>query len=173
MVFAVRAFIANLFLLPLAPFYRYYFRKDISRNSEVCIGDCRFWGPESFTSTCRLAMEELRAEDAELFGALTSSGIITFWLQPPGVRRRIYSVVNRFYAIDSGYAAWEPRGITAFVVSIYFMERFTPTLFGIPVEIPSSEIAYRRAAIEWLSSRSYPEELIEPLQVTLSRLTTR
>jgi hypothetical protein len=172
-VFAGRAFLANLFLLPLSPLYRYYFRKDTGNNAELCIADCRFWGPKVFTSLCSAAMDQLRSADPDLFKALTSSGTITFWLQPQGIRQRIHSVVHRCYGVDPAYIAWETHGIVAFVISIYYMETFTPAFLGIPAATPSSEIASTRAAIDWLVSRDYPEELIEPLQLTLNCLMMR
>jgi hypothetical protein len=128
-VFAVRAFLANLLLLPLTPLYQFYFGRDTHRNYEMRVGNCRFWGSESFTSTCRSAMEELRSADEDLFAALTSSGPITFWLKSAGIRRRIYNKISRFYAVDPAYFAWGPRGIVTFVIAIHFDERYTRRLF--------------------------------------------
>jgi hypothetical protein len=110
-------------------------------------------------------MSELRSVDAELFAALTSSGPITFWLTPAKIRGRIYNKVARFHAVDPAYLAWGPRGILAFVISIHFDEQYTPRFLRVPVETPASQVACKQAAMEWLSDRGYPAELIEPFRV--------
>jgi hypothetical protein len=101
-----RAFIANLLFLPPRRLYRVFFDRDLWRNNQLQIGDCRFWGPEEFTAICQSAMDELRVADAKLFAKLTSGGTITFWLKSPSLKRRVYDKVARFYSIDPVYYAW-------------------------------------------------------------------
>ncbi len=93
---------------------------------------------------------------------LTSSGMITFWLKPPTLKRRVYDKAARFYNIDPVYHAWGAQGIIAFIVAIHFDEAHTPRFLGVPVETPSSRTAYRQAVVEWLTTRNYPAELVEP-----------
>jgi hypothetical protein len=38
-------------------------------------------------------------------------------------------------------------------------------LFYVPVETLFSQMAYKRAAVEWLSRRNYPAELVEPFRL--------
>ena len=113
---------------------------------------------------CRCAMDELRSADEKLFAELTSSGMITFWLKPPTLKRRIYHKVARFYSIEPVYHAWGAQGVIAFIVAIHFDEAHTPRFLGIPVETPSSRITYREEVVQWLTTRNYPAELIEPFR---------
>ena len=161
-VYVARAFLANLLLLAPRRLYQVFFDRDAGRNNQFQIGGCRFWGPEEFTATCQSAMDELRAADEKLFAELTSSGMITFWLKPPTLKRRVYDRVARFYSIDPVYSAWGAQGIIAFIVAIHFDEVHTPRFLGVPVETPSSRTAYRRAVVEWLTTRNYSAELVEP-----------
>jgi hypothetical protein len=161
-VYAARAFLANLLFLPPRRLYRIFFDRDIGRNNQVQIDDCRFWGPEEFTATCQSAMDELRAADEKLFAELTSSGMITFWLKSPSLSRCVYDKVARFYNIDPAYYVWGTQGIIAFIVSVHLDEAHTPRFLGVPVETPSSRTAYRQAVLEWLTAREYPVELVEP-----------
>jgi hypothetical protein len=162
--YVARAFIANLLFLPPRRLYRVFFDRDLWRNNQLQIGDCRFWGPEEFTAICQSAMDELRVADAKLFAKLTSGGTITFWLKPPSLKRRVYDKVARFYSIDPVYYAWGAHGIIAFIIAIHFDEAYTPRFLGVPVETPSSRSADTRAVVEWLTTRNYSAELVEPFQ---------
>ena len=161
-VYLARAFLANLLCLPPRRLYRAFFDRDVGRNNQLQIGDCRFWGPEEFTAICQSAMDELQIADEKLFARVTTSGMITFWLKPPTLKRRVYDKVARFYNIDLVYYAWGAQGIIAFIVAIHFDEAHTPRFLGVPVETPSSRTAYRQAVVEWLTTRNYPAELVEP-----------
>ncbi len=167
-VYILRAFLANLIALPPSRLYRTFFDRDTDRNHELQVGDCRFWGSEEFTSSCRSAMAELKSADKQMFARLTSSGSLTFWLKPAMLKDRVYNKKARFYSIDPAYYVWGAQGIVAFIVGIHFDETYTPRFLGIPVETPLSRIAYRQAAIEWLSTHDYPSALIEPLRTTNS-----
>ena len=156
------AFLANLLCLPPRRLYRVFFDRDVGRNNQLQIGDCRFWGPEEFTAICQSAMDELQIADEKLFAHVTTSGMITFWLKPPTLKRRVYDKVARFYNIEPVYYAWGAQGIIAFIVAIHFDEAHTPRFLGVPVETPSSRTAYRQAVVEWLTTRNYPAELVEP-----------
>ena len=161
-VYVARAFLANFLFLPPRRLYQVFFDRDVGRNNQLQIGGCRFWGPEEFTAICQSAMDELRAADTKLFGELTSSGMITFWLKPPTLKRRVYDKVARFYSIYPVYCAWGARGIIAFIVAIHFDEAHTPRFLGVLVETPSSRSAYRQAVVEWLTTRDYSAEVVEP-----------
>jgi hypothetical protein len=161
-VYVARAFLANLLFLPPRRLYRVFVEGDIGRNNQLQIGDCRFWGPEDFTAVCRSAMDQLGATDDKLFTELTSSGMITFWLKAPTLKRRVYDRVARYYSIDPVYYAWGAQGIIAFIAAIHFDEVHTPRFLGVPYETPSSRTAYRQAVVEWLTTRNYPAELVEP-----------
>ena len=163
-VYVARAFLANLLCLPPRRLYRVFFDRDVGRNNQLQIGDCRFWGPEEFTAICQSAMDELQIADEKLFAHVTTSGMITFWLKPPTLKRRVYDKVARFYNIDPVYYAWGAQGIIAFIVAIHFDKAHTPRFLGVPVETPSSRTAYRQAVVEWLTTRNYPAELVEPFQ---------
>jgi hypothetical protein len=163
-VYAARAFLANLLFLPPRRLYRIFFDRDTGRNNQVQIRDCRFWGPEEFTEACRSAVNELQRADEKLCAALMSSGVITFWLKPPTLKQCVYDKVARFYNVDPAYYAWGTQGIIAFVVSVHLDEANTPRFLGIPTETPSSRITYRKAVVEWLTTRNYPTELIEPFR---------
>src|SRR6266496_1004649 len=104
-VYVARAFLANLLCLPPQRLYRVFFDRDVGRNNQLQIGDCRFWGPKEFTAICQSAMDELQIADEKLFAELTSSGMITFWLKPPTLKRRVYDKAARFYNIDPVYHA--------------------------------------------------------------------
>jgi hypothetical protein len=160
--YVARAFLANLLFLPPQRLYQVFFDRDVGRNNQLQIGDCRFWGPEEFTAICQSAMDELRAADEKLFAELTSAGMITFWLKPPTLKRRVYDKVARFYSIDPVYYAWGAHGIIAFIIAIHFDEAYTPRFLGVAVETPSSRTPYRRAVVEWLTTRNYSAELVEP-----------
>ncbi len=161
-VYVARAFLANLLCLPPRRLYRVFFDRDVGRNNQLQIGDCRFWGPKEFTAICQSAMDELQIADEKLFAHVTTSGMITFWLKPPTLKRRVYDKAARFYNIDPVYHAWGAQGIIAFIVAIHFDEAHTPRFLGVPVETPSSRTAYRQAVVEWLTTRNYPAELVEP-----------
>jgi hypothetical protein len=161
-VYVARAFLANLLCLPPRRLYRVFFDRDVGRNNQLQIADCRFWGPEEFTAICQSAMGQLQTADEKLFEHVTTSGMITFWLKPRTLKRRVYDKVARFYNIDPAYLAWGAQGIIAFIVAVHFDEAYTPRFLGVPVETPSSRAAYRRAVIQWLMAREYPAELIEP-----------
>jgi hypothetical protein len=88
--------------------------------------------------------------------------MITFWLKPPTLKRRVYDKVARFYSIDPVYYAWGAHGIIAFIIAIHFDEAYTPRFLGVAVETPSSRTPYRRAVVEWLTTRNYSAELVEP-----------
>jgi hypothetical protein len=103
-----------------------------------------------------------------LFTALTSSGTITFWLRPASLKRRISDKVARLYTVDPAYRAWGAEGVLAFIIAVHFDEVSTARFLGIPVETPSSRAVYRQAATDWLTSRSYPSDLIEPVRSTNS-----
>jgi hypothetical protein len=167
-VYAARAFLANLLLLPPRRLYQVFFDRDVGRNNQLQIGDCRFWGAGEFTRICRSAMDDLRAADQKLFAELTSSGMITFWLKPPTLKRRVYDKVTRFYSIDPVYYTWGPQGIIAFIAAVHFDQAHTPRFLGIPVETPSSRTAYKQAIVEWLAARNYPAELVEPFRTNSS-----
>jgi hypothetical protein len=109
-------------------------------------------------------MNELQRADEKLFAELTSSGMITFWLKPPTLKQRVYDKVARFYNVDPAYYAWGTQGIIAFVVSVHLDEAHTPRFLGIPAETPSSRTTYREAVVEWLTTRNYPAELIQPFR---------
>ena len=99
-VYILRAFLANLIALPPSRLYRNFFDRDTDRNHELQVGDCRFWGPEEFTSSCRSAMTELKSADKQMFARLTSSGSITFWLKSAMLKNRVYNKKARFYSIE-------------------------------------------------------------------------
>ncbi len=163
-VYVVRAFLANLIALPPSRLYRTFFDRNTGQNHELQVGDCRFWGPEEFTSACCSAMAELESADKQMFDRLTSSGAIMFWLKPATLKERVYHKKARYYSIDPAYYTWGDQGIVAFIVGIHFDEAYTPRFLGIPVETPHSHVAYRQAAIEWLTTHNYPSALIEPLR---------
>ena len=107
-------------------------------------------------------MADLKSADEPLFDRLTSSGKITFWLKRPTMKGQVYNKVARLYTLPAGYYAWGTQGVIAFMVAIRFDEVYTPRFLGVPVETPSSRIAYRQAVAEWLTARHYPSELVEP-----------
>ncbi len=144
-VYVVRAFLANLIALPPSRLYRTFFDRNTGQNHELQVGDCRFWGPEEFTSACCSAMAELESADKQMFDRLTSSGAIMFWLKPATLKERVYHKKARYYSIET-----TPRHSLSHYVptnsSKTAMQRTVPTLMR-SFHVVSSSILQPRALL--------------------------
>jgi len=125
-------------------------------------GTTTFLGPREFLEVCSVSLRGLASTDAEVHAALTRTDRYTFWYDE---RNSVYEdIFTGVYNVPNAFFTWGSDGVTARMIEAYYTTKVTSRrLRGsfLKSEAQRNARETRRCIRDWLSSRKFPEELIE------------